>query len=518
MKFITALIAVAGVAEATRFKSGAVTGYEKFTYGKFITRMKAPNKKGTVSSFFTYWNGPDFYPGGWNEIDVEIVPSVSENPFSMNAIYGDGHKKHESHDYKRSFDPADDWHIYEMEWTPSYIAWSIDNKEVRRMKTDDPAVEALNKGQSVMMNFWTPTFESWGKGFNAADMPWYVLYDYVETYTWNSHTNGFDFHWRDDFTTFNASRWHKSDNTTFDANSTTFRASQAYIDSGHLVLKMEPDEPVALHEGQIHEPVTVVPVESEPTYEHQSGKDQKMKKGDEHYDVLAEQHYSHEEREEHEPHYEARYDAYGQFAGLPHGYPYGTPMRHEYDPYSYESAEGRHYPRDPYAVHDSYEYGHADPYAAEAYRHKEGHFTQHHEGAEAVSAHLAPHHEVAAAPLHAPAMGAHDAQPIHAASTEPHVSSTPKYYDQMFGGHMDGVEHHDRHYGFEAHRNEADEENLAVHGIPELGHLDTTPYEVQHSDYDARFGEHVVVPHHERAHDTHGLEHAVVSHEALPTY
>ena len=79
MKYITALIAFASVAEAeaTRFKSGAITGYEKFTYGKFITRMKAPNKKGTVASFFTYWNGPDFYPTGWNEMDIEIVPTVS---------------------------------------------------------------------------------------------------------------------------------------------------------------------------------------------------------------------------------------------------------------------------------------------------------------------------------------------------------------------------------------------------------------------------------------------------------
>ena len=77
MKFSTALIAsVFAVAEASQYKSGAVTGFEKFTYGKFITRMKAPNKKGTVASFFTYWNGPNFYPGGWNELDVEIVPSV----------------------------------------------------------------------------------------------------------------------------------------------------------------------------------------------------------------------------------------------------------------------------------------------------------------------------------------------------------------------------------------------------------------------------------------------------------
>ena len=102
MRFPTALIAVVGVA-AANFKSGSVSTYEKFEYGKFITRMKAPNRKGTVSSFFTYWDGPGFYQGGWNELDVEIVPSVESNPFSMNVIYGDGHNKLESHDYAHDF-------------------------------------------------------------------------------------------------------------------------------------------------------------------------------------------------------------------------------------------------------------------------------------------------------------------------------------------------------------------------------------------------------------------------------
>jgi len=243
MKFASALVGIVSVAEASRFKSGAVTGYEKFTYGKFIARIKAPNKLGTVSSFFTYWNGPNFFPGGWNELDIEIVPSVHQNPFSMNVIYGDGTHKHETHDYMRGWDPKDDWHVYEMSWTPEYIAWGVDNREVRRIPASDPSVKAMQKGQSVMMNFWTPTFDSWGKGFDAHDMPWYVLYDYVETFTWNSETHSFDFHWRDDFTTFDESRWHKSDNTTFDANSTTFRETQAYVQDGHLVLKMEPDVP-----------------------------------------------------------------------------------------------------------------------------------------------------------------------------------------------------------------------------------------------------------------------------------
>ena len=126
-----------------------------------------------------------------------------------------------------------------MAWTPDFISWTIDNKEVRRITKDDPSVKLTNKPQSVMMNFWTPTFESWGKGFDPKDMPWYVEYDYVETYAYNTETHGFDFLWRDNFNTFDTNRWHKADNTTFDANSTTFRASQAFIRDAQATNRFE---------------------------------------------------------------------------------------------------------------------------------------------------------------------------------------------------------------------------------------------------------------------------------------
>ena len=239
MKFIISLISVAGVAYAN-FKSGSVSTYEKFEYGKFVTRMKAPNRKGTVSSFFTYWDGPGFYPGGWNEIDFEIVPSVEENPVSTNIIYGDGHNKLEDHDYTKKFDPGNDWHVYEMEWTPDYVSFSVDGKEVRHLtESSSPSIKYLRKDQSLRMNFWTPTFHSWGEGFDPVDMPWYVLYDYVEVYKYNQYQNVFEFDWRDDFNAFDSGRWHKASGG-FEANSSVFYPSNVYTTGGNLVLKMEP--------------------------------------------------------------------------------------------------------------------------------------------------------------------------------------------------------------------------------------------------------------------------------------
>ena len=89
-----------------------------------------------------------------------------------------------------------------------------------------------------MMNFWTPTFAGWGDNFNDSGMPWFTRYDWVEVYRYNSNTKGFDFEWRDDFDSFDYSRWLKSDGWGFDSNSSTFFASNVYTENGNLVLKM----------------------------------------------------------------------------------------------------------------------------------------------------------------------------------------------------------------------------------------------------------------------------------------
>ena len=90
-----------------------------------------------------------------------------------------------------------------------------------------------------MMNFWTPTFDSWGGGLNDYSMPWYARYDYLEVHRYNWDTGDFYFHWRDDFDTFDESRWEVKEGWTFESNSSTFYRSQVYSENGALVLKME---------------------------------------------------------------------------------------------------------------------------------------------------------------------------------------------------------------------------------------------------------------------------------------
>ena len=77
------------------------------------------------------------------------------------------------------------------------------------------AVRLMNKPQHLMMNIWPPDFPGWGDGFNPADFPVIVRYDYVKVWSYNHGTKGFDYLWTDEFDNFDYSRWQKSNNWTF---------------------------------------------------------------------------------------------------------------------------------------------------------------------------------------------------------------------------------------------------------------------------------------------------------------
>ena len=150
------------------------------------------------------------------------------------------------------------------------------------------------------------------------------------------------------------------------------------------------------------------------------------------------------------------------------------------------------------------------------------------------------HREVDLQQHHEKLAGPHEAL-IHG---EPHISSTPQYYAEMFGladaqhpstGQLkddiggvggSGYPYHTASYAVDpyheheqrvqhriaeqAHHPEVRvtgvQDNLSVKGIPELGHLDETPYEHDHVDFESRFIEQSPIPHHEITHDSHGIQ------------
>lgn len=119
------------------------------------------------------------------------------------------------------------------------MSWYYDDEEVRRYSGN--AVSKISqRDHHLMMNFWIPSWDKWHNGFDPAEMPWYARYDWVEVYDYTGDENDpFSFRWRDNFDTFDYSRWKKSNNWSFNDNQVTFMDHQVYTENGELVLKLQ---------------------------------------------------------------------------------------------------------------------------------------------------------------------------------------------------------------------------------------------------------------------------------------
>lgn len=205
-----------------------------FTYGRFEARFKPANREGVVSSFFTYHEISS--SANWNEIDIEFIGRYSNN-IQFNTITG-GQKNHVRSNYL-DFDPYIDFHTYAFEWTPDYIAWFVDGEEVYRQTGD--FIQTVFREQKIMMNIWNPVYTSWVGYWSDEFLPARSYYDWVSysSYTPGSGSSGtnnnFTLQWKDDFDSWDQSRWEKATHT-FSGNLADFVQENAVFQDGYLVL------------------------------------------------------------------------------------------------------------------------------------------------------------------------------------------------------------------------------------------------------------------------------------------
>lgn len=217
------------------YKGAELRTKESFLYGRFEVRYKASPGSGHTSTFFTY-NDVDPLTR-WNEIDIEILGRYT-NDVQFNVITPQHGSNHVRHQYV-NFDPSLDFHTYTIEWTPDYIAWSIDSVEVYRQTGEH--IATMIKPQKIMMNIWNPGFEGWvGPCYDKA-LPKFAYYDYVSyaSYTPGSgdigSNNNFTLQWKDDFDAWDQSRWDKATHT-FGGNNCDFLPENIVFQNGNMIL------------------------------------------------------------------------------------------------------------------------------------------------------------------------------------------------------------------------------------------------------------------------------------------
>jgi len=229
---------------AKAYRGAEYRTVQQFTYGRFEVRMKSAAVSGMLSSFFTYHEISS--NAEWNEIDIEIMGRYN-NEVQFNVITPNVVNHVQRQNLK--FNPHAAFHIYAIEWTPDYVAWSVDGTEVYRQT--ESHIATVNRPQKLMMNIWQPSAVDWAGGFNAAQLPTYAYYDWIR---YSAYTPGvgdnFTLQWTDNFNAFDAFRWQKATHT-WDGNNSVFVQENVVFKDGYMILCLTD----SAHSGYNNSPV-----------------------------------------------------------------------------------------------------------------------------------------------------------------------------------------------------------------------------------------------------------------------
>jgi Glycosyl hydrolases family 16 len=180
--------------------AGAVASAELYTadayqYGRYSARIQFAPGSGVVSSFFLWKDGSEVEGVFWNELDFEKLEQVCR--VETNPIYGEP----ESIDPEQHVIEGDlcgGYHVYTYEWTPDYIAWLVDDVEIRREVDAVAAAYRDNTaaGMQLRLNVW-PGDATFGGDFDPVILP---VYEYIDWVEYSSYSDGaFNVEWREDF-------------------------------------------------------------------------------------------------------------------------------------------------------------------------------------------------------------------------------------------------------------------------------------------------------------------------------
>lgn len=223
---------------AKNYKGAEIYSNQSYLYGRFEMRIQAAPGSGQLSTFFLYRNNSETSTTLWQEIDIEIF-GKNNNQFQSNVIIEKvegskimNEKKHTTPTSTQEFN------IYVLEWTPDSINWYVNDSLYHTEKTN---AAYCNAAMSIRFNHWAANNITWVGAFDNSILPTYQLVDYISysSYTPGTGDNGgnYSFEWKDDFDSFNSSRWSKA-NWTFGENLCDFLPANAYTEEGNLVLKL----------------------------------------------------------------------------------------------------------------------------------------------------------------------------------------------------------------------------------------------------------------------------------------
>lgn len=129
------------------FTSGEVQSRERFQYGYFESRLRAPRGSGLVTGFFSYFrHGSD--ESTWDEIDIEILGR--DTRAVQFTYFRNGERRGVTKNLW--FDASRDFHTYAFDWQPGRIRWYVDGRMLHEV---EGAADTLpQRPQQILVSLW----------------------------------------------------------------------------------------------------------------------------------------------------------------------------------------------------------------------------------------------------------------------------------------------------------------------------------------------------------------------------
>ncbi|WP_437643407.1 family 16 glycosylhydrolase [Sorangium sp. So ce362] len=226
-------LAMSSTAAAKPYKGAELYTPQGYLHGRIEMRMRMARGSGILSNFFTYKDGSEVSGAFWEEIDIEVFGKDGARSWQSNIITGTGTRATSEEVHTTDVSLADGYHTYALEWTPDYVAWSFDGKEVRR--TTGQQVASLKNPQSLRFNTWSSEATEWVGAFDDSVLPQHQFVNWVKYYRYNNGV--FELAWHDEFDSLDGARWSKAD-WTFDGNRVDFDPQNVTVKDGTLVLSL----------------------------------------------------------------------------------------------------------------------------------------------------------------------------------------------------------------------------------------------------------------------------------------
>jgi endo-1,3-1,4-beta-glycanase ExoK len=226
-------VTLPAVAQNKPYKGGELFSQQAVLYGRMEMRMRMARGSGILSTFFTYKNGSEGAQTFWEEIDIEVFGKEDATVWQSNIITGLGTRVTTEAEHTHPTSLADGYHTYALAWTPDYVAWELDDNEIRRVESSQ--VADLTNPQSLRFNLWAANIVEWVGDFDTSALP---QYQYVNWISYSSYENGqFVHEWTDDFNSLDTARWGRAD-WTFAENLVDFDPNNVVVTDGTLVLAL----------------------------------------------------------------------------------------------------------------------------------------------------------------------------------------------------------------------------------------------------------------------------------------